>query len=93
MFTCKLCQERLDGNNASKEHYIKEYKTDMIHKKLGNKCEYRQVLTVLQLLQKYDRSMKGSYTWEGLTQEGRLYLETPGVPVETSHLSILLCFG
>ena len=74
MFTCKLCQERLDGNNASKEHYIKEHKKAMNHTKLGNKCEYRQVLTVLQLLQKYARFIKGSYTWEGLTRGGETVL-------------------
>ena len=40
MFTCKLCKEKLDGNGASKEHYIKEHKKDINHTKLGNKCEY-----------------------------------------------------
>ena len=32
-FTCRLCLERLDGNNESKNHYIKEHKQDLGKKK------------------------------------------------------------
>ena len=40
MFTCRLCLERLDGNNESKKHYIKEHKQDFINTRNGNKCEF-----------------------------------------------------
>jgi hypothetical protein len=48
MFTCKLCQEKLDGNGASKEHYIKEHKKEINYTKLGNKCEYSFCMDIEQ---------------------------------------------
>ena len=39
-FTCTLCLDRLDGNQESKEHYIKEHKKYIKNTKPGNKCEY-----------------------------------------------------
>jgi stress-induced morphogen len=39
-FTCTLCYERLDGNQESKDHFIKEHKKDMNQIITGNKCEY-----------------------------------------------------
>ena len=40
MFTCRLCLERLDGNNESKNHYIKEHMQDFSKPRNGNKCEF-----------------------------------------------------
>ena len=40
MFTCRLCLERLDGNNESKNHYIKEHKQDFSKTRNGNKCQF-----------------------------------------------------
>ena len=48
MFTCKLCQEKLDGNGASKEHYIKEHKKDIDHTKLETKCKYSFCMDIEQ---------------------------------------------
>ena len=39
-FTCTLCLDRLDGNQESKEHYIKEHKKDIKYTKPGNKFEF-----------------------------------------------------
>ena len=40
MFSFRLCLERLDGNNESQKHYIKEHKLDFSKTKNCNKCEF-----------------------------------------------------